>query len=245
MEGYRTATLDLKRRNKGSVQYADGEDDTNMHSSDNPNYKDVSEAYLVPGMQTAVYQKTTHPSTSSMGEVFLGTLPGQRRPSHDDHLTTGGRHTPDSSYGAGSFENVHYAGRTPYPGPDIIAGYQTPGLQAGYPGDELDGQPGFSYQDDHLKVQGGGVHGNGGEGGWSSTVTKRTTTSRTYTAPDGTLVTERRVEKDGIVETRIEKRTISVDIDHDQALADAIFAVTDMNPDMSVEKIEIHTKSDD
>jgi len=30
-----------------------------------------------------------------------------------------------------------------------------------------------------------------------------------------------------------------------QALAEAIFAVTEMNPDLSVEKIEIHTKAEE
>jgi erythrocyte membrane protein band 4.1 len=236
MEGYRTATLDLKRRNKGSVPFADVDDEANAAATDQQ--YDGSRVYLG---ETVMYQKTTNPSTSSFGEVFL-TLPGQvggtqgqRRTSQDDYLQTGAR-TPDTAYDTGTYENVHYAGRTPYPGPDILQRYPT---------DEHDGQQGgYGYQDDHLKVQGGQLNGSN-EGNWSTTVTKSKTTTRTYTAPDGTLVTEHRTEKDGVVETRIEKRTMSVDIDYDQALADAIFAVTDMNPDMSVEKIEIHTKSED
>ena len=34
------------------------------------------------------------------------------------------------------------------------------------------------------------------------------------------------------------------DIDHDALLAQAIASVTDMNPDLSVEKIEIQTKTE-
>lgn len=51
-----------------------------------------------------------------------------------------------------------------------------------------------------------------------------------------------RTEKDGVVETRVERKvTITSDndnIDHDAALAEAIRLVTEMNPDLSVEKIE-------
>lgn len=70
---------------------------------------------------------------------------------------------------------------------------------------------------------------------------------RTYAAPDGTLITEYKTEKDGIVETRIEKRLVITsddEIDHDKALAEAIRSVTAMNPDLSVEKIEIETKTE-
>lgn len=76
------------------------------------------------------------------------------------------------------------------------------------------------------------------------------TSTRTYTAPDGTVITEYRTEKNGVIETHIEKRTriASVpeeDVDYDKELADAIFAVTDMNPHLSVQKIEIHTRSEE
>lgn len=57
-----------------------------------------------------------------------------------------------------------------------------------------------------------------------------------------------KTEKDGVVETRVERRVIvssgEGDIDHDALLAQAIASVTDMNPDLSVEKIEIQTKTD-
>ncbi|ELT88323.1 hypothetical protein CAPTEDRAFT_148023 [Capitella teleta] len=56
-----------------------------------------------------------------------------------------------------------------------------------------------------------------------------------------------KTEKDGVVETRIERKMVITsddEIDHDAALAEAIRAVTDMNPDLSVEKIEIQTKTE-
>lgn len=56
-----------------------------------------------------------------------------------------------------------------------------------------------------------------------------------------------KMEKDGVVETKVEQRiTIQTDgdpIDHDKALADAIQEATMMNPDMTVEKIEIQQQS--
>ena len=51
-------------------------------------------------------------------------------------------------------------------------------------------------------------------------------------------------EQDGETETRVEQKvTIQSDgepIDHDEALSQAIMEATAMNPDMTVEKIEIH-----
>jgi hypothetical protein len=105
------------------------------------------------------------------------------------------------------------------------------------------------YQEDHLR-QYGGVQGlPQGDGQWGPCVVTTSpagkTWTRTYTSPDGTVITEYKTERDGVIETRIEKRVVITgevnDIDHDKALADAIRQVTDMNPDLSVEKIEIQT----
>lgn len=56
-----------------------------------------------------------------------------------------------------------------------------------------------------------------------------------------------KTERDGIVETRVEQKiTIQSDgdpIDHDRALAEAIQEATAMNPDMTVEKIEIQQQA--
>lgn len=74
-------------------------------------------------------------------------------------------------------------------------------------------------------------------------VSSQTISSKTRTVETVTYKTE----KDGVVETRVEQRiTIQSDgdpIDHDKALADAIQEATAMNPDMTVEKIEIQQQS--
>jgi len=73
----------------------------------------------------------------------------------------------------------------------------------------------------------------------SEIVSSQTVSSKTRTVETVTYKTE----KDGQVETRVEQKiTIQSDgdpIDHDKALLDAIQEATMMNPDMTVEKIEI------
>jgi len=75
--------------------------------------------------------------------------------------------------------------------------------------------------------------------------TVRTTTTTTTTVKrivDGDDVDD----KNG-VSTVIQKRIVistDGDVDHDKALAEAIQSVTDMNPDWSVEKIEVETQPD-
>ncbi|XP_060536727.1 protein 4.1 homolog isoform X2 [Cylas formicarius] len=74
-------------------------------------------------------------------------------------------------------------------------------------------------------------------------VSTQTISSKTRTVETITYKTER----DGVVETRVEQKiTIQSDgdpIDHDRALAEAIQEATAMNPDMTVEKIEIQQQS--
>lgn len=61
------------------------------------------------------------------------------------------------------------------------------------------------------------------------------------------FVLQYKTERDGVVETRVEQKiTIQSDgdpIDHDRALAEAIQEATAMNPDMTVEKIEIQQQT--
>lgn len=61
------------------------------------------------------------------------------------------------------------------------------------------------------------------------------------------VVLQYKTERDGVVETRVEQKiTIQSDgdpIDHDRALAEAIQEATAMNPDMTVEKIEIQQQA--
>ncbi|CAH0717570.1 unnamed protein product, partial [Brenthis ino] len=74
-------------------------------------------------------------------------------------------------------------------------------------------------------------------------VSSQTISSKTRTVETITYKTER----NGVVETRVEQKiTIQSDgdpIDHDRALAEAIQEATAMNPDMTVEKIEIQQQS--
>ncbi|XP_070502837.1 protein 4.1 homolog isoform X2 [Chironomus tepperi] len=77
----------------------------------------------------------------------------------------------------------------------------------------------------------------------SEIVSTQTVSSKTRTVETITYKTER----DGVVETRVEQKiTIQSDgdpIDHDKALAEAIQEATAMNPDMTVEKIEIQQQT--
>nr|CAD7590050.1 unnamed protein product [Timema genevievae] len=83
-----------------------------------------------------------------------------------------------------------------------------------------------------------GVYSATGEIVSSQTISSKTRTVETITY---------KTEKDGVVETRVEQKiTIQSDgdpIDHDRALAEAIQEATAMNPDMTVEKIEIQQQT--
>ncbi|CAG0923121.1 unnamed protein product [Notodromas monacha] len=74
-------------------------------------------------------------------------------------------------------------------------------------------------------------------------ISSQSVSSKTRTVETITYKTE----KDGVLETRVEQKiTIQSDgdpIDHDKALAEAIQEATSMNPDMTVEKIEIQQQS--
>ncbi|XP_017776809.1 PREDICTED: protein 4.1 homolog isoform X3 [Nicrophorus vespilloides] len=90
------------------------------------------------------------------------------------------------------------------------------------------------------------VHLKSDDGSYSATgeiVSSQTISSKTRTVETITYKTE----KDGVVETRVEQKiTIQSDgdpIDHDRALAEAIQEATAMNPDMTVEKIEIQQQA--
>uniref|UniRef100_A0A0N5A9N7 FERM domain-containing protein n=1 Tax=Syphacia muris TaxID=451379 RepID=A0A0N5A9N7_9BILA len=71
--------------------------------------------------------------------------------------------------------------------------------------------------------------------------------SRTITSGNRTFETVTyKTEKNGIVETHVEHRVTihsKGDIDHDAELCQAILEATDMNPDMTVEKIEVRQES--
>jgi len=107
------------------------------------------------------------------------------------------------------------------------------------------GQPGQGPTQEDLAQRAAGMPGGPlGDGSWpEGQYPGQSTTSKTITT------TQYTTEKDGVVETRIERKmVISSDgdeqIDHDAALAEAIRSVTEMDPNLSVEKIEIKTESE-
>jgi erythrocyte membrane protein band 4.1 len=75
-----------------------------------------------------------------------------------------------------------------------------------------------------------------------TTTVSTTTTQYTYNDEDGNVVTEYKTEKNGVVETRVERRAVigRQEIDHDLELSKAINSVMDMRADLSVEQIEIN-----
>lgn len=159
-----------------------------------------------------------------------------------------------SGAGAASTPYSTYGSRSPYATSSTPAKPQHVGHEGPYgkmsPG-AVDADVLPPYQEDHWAQH--GVEGiPPGEVNWSPYTMTTTPTgrmwTRTFTSPDGTVITEIKTEKDGVVETRIEKRVVltgnASDFDHDKALADAIRRVTDMNPDLAVEKIEIQSTTE-
>ncbi|CAD6184231.1 unnamed protein product [Caenorhabditis auriculariae] len=88
---------------------------------------------------------------------------------------------------------------------------------------------------------------NGGDDAWGGQGLGEFVSSKTVTQGNRTIETiTYKVEKDGIIETRVEHRvTIHSDaaIDHDSELSQAILEATQMNPDMTVEKIEVRQET--
>ncbi|KAF1383595.1 hypothetical protein PFLUV_G00133490 [Perca fluviatilis] len=73
----------------------------------------------------------------------------------------------------------------------------------------------------------------------------QTITSETSSTTTTTHITK--TVKGGISETRIEKRIVitgDTDIDHDQALAQAIKEAKEQHPDMSVTKVVVHKETE-
>ncbi|XP_006144347.1 band 4.1-like protein 2 isoform X7 [Tupaia chinensis] len=87
---------------------------------------------------------------------------------------------------------------------------------------------------------------DGGAGGDSGTLlTAQTITSESVSTTTTTHITK--TVKGGISETRIEKRIVitgDADIDHDQALAQAIREAREQHPDMSVTRVVVHKETD-
>ncbi|XP_077991840.1 protein 4.1-like isoform X9 [Glandiceps talaboti] len=79
----------------------------------------------------------------------------------------------------------------------------------------------------------------------------QTITSETHTTTTTTHITKVSSDitvKGGVSETRVEKKIViqgDANIDHDQALADAIQEATALNPDMTVTKVVVHKEGDE
>jgi len=250
----------MKGRRKGSVPFADTEDDPSLmtdprypgqggYGTDPNAYEHDEEPDRVQLVATTGPDGRVTYVKRPMGGGQYGNGPKSPygrgdpndgwdedgRPIQDDHFKT---------HGKDGGANMNMGPGGPGSGMGYSKGRPGPGQYGYQPGD-----PGYG-QDDHLLEQEG--YGAGGQGKWGkgySTTTTTTTTKRTIVGPDGENSTvEYKTEKDGVVETRIERKIVisseGDDIDHDEALAAAIRSVTDMNPDLSVEKIEIQTKSE-
>uniref|UniRef100_A0A2K5JVA9 FERM domain-containing protein n=1 Tax=Colobus angolensis palliatus TaxID=336983 RepID=A0A2K5JVA9_COLAP len=87
---------------------------------------------------------------------------------------------------------------------------------------------------------------DGGAGGDSGTLlSAQTITSESVSTTTTTHITK--TVKGGISETRIEKRIVitgDADIDHDQALAQAIREAREQHPDMSVTRVVVHKETE-
>jgi erythrocyte membrane protein band 4.1 len=270
-ETSRTATLDLKGRKRGgSVPIADTE-------AQDPLYRggpDEGQVAVLAGSgmddPQVAYVKTVRPGEERSGYGSPNDPYGQRG-------GPGAVENVFDRSGAGGpplYASVDRS-RKGQPGSaqeDHLQGTQ-PGIyydEEGYPVDEQGNRIQFDEQgnriitknvyvtvtrkqdqvngvgpsQEDLMAQQGRAPGEIGEGNWTNTSTSSTTAQRTVTQQQTTYKTE----KDGVVETRIERKMVITsegdDIDHDKALADAIRSVTDMNPDLSVEKIEIKTESE-
>uniref|UniRef100_A0A4X2M9Z6 Erythrocyte membrane protein band 4.1 like 2 n=1 Tax=Vombatus ursinus TaxID=29139 RepID=A0A4X2M9Z6_VOMUR len=86
---------------------------------------------------------------------------------------------------------------------------------------------------------------DGGAGGDAGTLlTAQTITSESVSTTTTTHITK--TVKGGVSETRIEKRIVitgDADIDHDQALAQAIKEAKEQHPDMSVTRVVVHKET--
>jgi erythrocyte membrane protein band 4.1 len=231
MDAPRVATLDLKNRNRSgaSTPTAEYGDDSRNLSVIDPggSYGGNVDGHVAVTGASVAYSKQGYQTGAAYDQYG--------NPIHDTSTDfSSAENTLTARYPTGSMDR-----REP--------GYGTGKYST-------DGEDSLRFQEDQrlLRGQAGAVGGQWGAGGGftSTTTTKTKTSTRTYTDSDGTVITEYITEKDGVIEKRIEKRSMKVttnggeDVDYDKALLEAIQSVTNMDQDLSVEKIEIHTKSE-
>ncbi|XP_012577398.1 PREDICTED: band 4.1-like protein 2 isoform X12 [Condylura cristata] len=102
------------------------------------------------------------------------------------------------------------------------------------------------YEEEVEEERGPAAKIDGGAGGDSGTLlTAQTITSDSVSTTTTTHITK--TVKGGISETRIEKRIVitgDADIDHDEALAQAIREAREQHPDMSVTRVVVHKETE-
>lgn len=231
IEGTSVPTLDLKKLRRGNDQ---SESNPNLSVIDPGGEYGQNEGGQVTVSSTQVtYSKTGYQGPARYDQYGNPLSPGADS-SIDEFSSQDG--TMNSRYPAGSVDR-----REPPRGGSRYSS-------------DADDTFGRSQEDQrYVQYQGDAGKGKWGGGFGTTTTSQVKTSTRTYTDSDGTVITEHITEKDGIIEKRIEKRqkttTVTVtdvddDFDHDKALRDAILGVTDLSTNMSVEKIEIQTKTE-
>jgi len=275
----RTATLDLKgrRRPGGSVPFAENEDDRNLYAGDPGYYGHDGEGQVSmlagtgPDANRVAYVKNVRPGgpydpndpNRGYEGYGNGTMNGNGYGTYDPNNPYG-THDPNNPYGThgrpgaqiqipgDQYNNSYQRGgdpNNPYgtydPNNPNYSGQGQGGPDVKYINVTMtnNGQdgPGGMSQEDQLAMHGG--RAGGPEGQYDGYAPGHHMTSQK------TVTTKYTTEKDGVVETRIERKMVITSdgdeqIDHDAALAEAIRSVTEMDPNLSVEKIEIKTESE-
>jgi len=226
----RTTTLDLKGRRKGSVPFADLEDDKNLTNNANNIAADPND--LTHGDQEEE-------------EGDLAELPVSE--SYDVTVTNTAPPPPTKKKPVGAADPQGAEPERDEFGRIII----TKNVIVTVNPKDGQRQSGISPSQEDQVNQLGGHNGGGVEGEWGAPGASARTTSlqRTITTKDGQTVVETEIttNKDGVVETTKEKMVMEAtndEMDYDKMLREAISSVTDMNPDLTVEKIEIQTKTE-
>ncbi|XP_030709333.1 band 4.1-like protein 2 isoform X19 [Globicephala melas] len=133
-----------------------------------------------------------------------------------------------------------------FPGPAGEVSARGPGAVSPYVVQDGDGSRDIRSpaKTPHVQLTEGKI--DGGAGGDSGTLlTAQTVTSESVSTTTTTHITK--TVKGGISETRIEKRIVitgDADIDHDQALAQAIREAREQHPDMSVTRVVVHKETE-
>lgn len=237
-----TASLDRKGKKKGFNEYEDLDQSGNYG-----NDKQVSVlAGTGPDANRVAYVKTIKPGLENIISQLETSQDGGRY--EEPYFQQGRSESPYFSTFAASAEvNGESSKRHGHTGPNRTVTATVERRNVSFD-DENESLPPYPQVDDSFQEQtstAASVEQKRPRKAKKKTTTTKST-KKTYMDSDGNVVTEYKTERNGVVETNVEQNlTISydeTDIDHDAALASAIQSVTDVNPDLAVEKIEVKTK---